>query len=157
MQLVAILQGMLTPVIALAVAYIAWQQWKLSREKLLLDLYDRRIETYREVRKILAHVLTHGRADNQTMLEFYSAVSQADFLFGKDVNDYNQLIYENGLQLAHLNGCYSRGIKGQVPNYDNKKTVEEQHELLRWFTEQYEPAKVLYGRYLKIEHSRHIG
>jgi hypothetical protein len=36
------LQGSLTLIIAIVAVYIALQQWKTNRQKLTLDLYDRR-------------------------------------------------------------------------------------------------------------------
>lgn len=98
--------------------------------------------------------MRNAKIDNSDLLEFFGAVSESEFLFGNDIREYNDLLYKNGLKLSYLNGLYSRGIKGEVKDYDNEKTVEEEHELLGWFIDQYQPAKDLYGQYLKIDRKK---
>jgi hypothetical protein len=41
-----ILTALLTPVIAVAVGYVAYQQWRTAREKLVLDLFKDRLAVY---------------------------------------------------------------------------------------------------------------
>lgn len=51
---VALFNAFLTPLIAIVAVYIAWQQWQTNKHKLELELYDRRLRIYEEVRKILS-------------------------------------------------------------------------------------------------------
>lgn len=44
-----LIQAGTTFAVGLAVAYIAWRQWKTAREKLALDLFDKRFEVYRTI------------------------------------------------------------------------------------------------------------
>jgi hypothetical protein len=48
-----ILQGLLTPVIAIVALYIAWQQYKVNERKFAFDQYERRLRVYQEVRSVL--------------------------------------------------------------------------------------------------------
>src|SRR5271170_90498 len=41
-----VLQGLMTPVIALIAVYIAWQQWRTNADKVKLDKFDRRFPIY---------------------------------------------------------------------------------------------------------------
>jgi len=47
--LVRVLGALLTPLIAIVAAYIAWQQWRIKRTELHLALYDRRLAVYKAV------------------------------------------------------------------------------------------------------------
>jgi hypothetical protein len=40
---VQILQGLLTPVVAIVAVYIAWQQWKANERKFKFEQYERRL------------------------------------------------------------------------------------------------------------------
>jgi len=53
MCVITILQGLLTPLIAIITTYIAWQQWKGNQLKLKMERYERRLRVYQEVVKML--------------------------------------------------------------------------------------------------------
>jgi hypothetical protein len=90
-------QGGLPPVIAVCVAYVAFQQWRTARDKLRLDLFDRRLSNYQSiaatVRAYLAAVrdLKFPNAESSEVStqhdEFWSLYDSARFLFGPDVCD----------------------------------------------------------------------
>lgn len=87
-QVVEVSKGLLTPLIAIVATYIAWQQWKTNRQKLILDRYDRRLRVYEEVRKILSIIFRDDKASYDDLLKFRTAVSEADFLFGSEIPKY---------------------------------------------------------------------
>src|SRR5262245_23163525 len=94
---IELLKALLTPTIAVIAAYIALQQWRTNRQKLELDLYSHRLRIYEEVRKILSIILRDAKVSTEDLLKFRTAVSEADFLFGKDVVAYIDEIYHRGL------------------------------------------------------------
>lgn len=147
---VTVLQALSTPVIAAIAVYIAWQQWKLSHDKVALDLYDRRYKAYENLRETLGIIMRSGTATDEEMLNFVRKASESDFLFERDVLDYHEKFYKNGIRLSYLRKVYDRGIRGEVPNYDNNKVVDEEAALIEWFSAQYGESKKLYGTYLKI-------
>jgi hypothetical protein len=57
MPWVQVLQGLLTPVIGGIALYIAWQQYKGNKFKLVLDRYERRLRIYQNVVAVLLLVL----------------------------------------------------------------------------------------------------
>ena len=48
--LVPVLSALLTPTIAIITTYIAYEQWRTNRNKLKLDLFDRRFAVYDAMR-----------------------------------------------------------------------------------------------------------
>ena len=147
---VEISKALLTPLIAVVATYIAWQQWKTNKQKLVLDRYDRRLRVYEEVMKILSIILRDANASYDDLLKFRTAVSEADFLFGPEVMEYIDQIYKRGVKLHYWNGEY-RDATQQVPaGYDHNKVVNGMHAELDWFVDQFEPAKKMFKKYLDI-------
>ncbi len=149
-QIAEISKALLTPVIAIVATYIAWQQWKTNQQKLLLDLYDRRLKVYEEVRQILSLILRDAKASYDDLMKFRMAVSEADFLFGPEISTYIDEIYQRGVKLQRWSGEY-RDYSQAIPDgYDHKKVCDEMHAELIWLTAQFEPAKQKFKKYLDI-------
>jgi hypothetical protein len=88
-------------VIGFSAAYIAYQQYRTNHQKLLLDLYDRRIKIYNYV---MGLVLIAGRGGNFTEVKakfdlFYEHACEADFLFSSRLSEK---INEIRLQASNL-------------------------------------------------------
>ncbi|HEV8327196.1 MAG TPA: hypothetical protein VGQ08_06900 [Nitrospiraceae bacterium] len=149
-QGIRLLQGLLTPVIAAIATYIAWQQWRTNQQKLNLDRYDRRLRVYEEVRKILSIITRDAKASTEDLLKFRTSESEADFLFGPEVMEYIDQIYKRGLSLWRWNQEYRDYTQAKPPGYDHAKVVDEMHKELEWLTTQFEPAKQLFRKYLKV-------
>jgi len=105
-QIAEVSKALLTPLIAVITTYIAWQQWKTSKQKLNLDRYDRRLRVYEEVRKILSIIFRDAKVSTDDLLKFRTSVSEADFLFGAEVPAYIDEIYRRGLNLWRWNQEY---------------------------------------------------
>ena len=149
-QFVDISKGLLTPIIAIVATYIAWQQWKTNQQKLFLDLYDRRLKIYEEVRRILSIILRDAKASYEDLLKFRTSVSEADFLFGSDITEYIDEIYKRGVQLQYWSGEYRDYSQEKPEGYDHKKICDGMHSELKWLISQFEPAKLKFKKYLDI-------
>jgi len=55
-----VFNALLTPVIAGVVAYIAYQQHKTNRDRLRLDLYDRRLKVFEGLMVLLSIIFQKG-------------------------------------------------------------------------------------------------
>ena len=149
-HIVEISKALLTPIIAVVATYIAWQQWRTNRQKLLLDRYDRRLRVYEEVRQILSLILRDAKASYDDLLKFRTSVSEADFLFGREITDYIDEIYKRGVNLQYWSGEYRDSTQDKPEGYDHQKIVDAMHAELTWLTEQFEPAKQKFRKYLDI-------
>ena len=77
----AYLTALLTPCIAIFVAYIGFQQWRLSRHKLKLDLFDRRWAIYAATNDMLASLINGSDDDRRACVEdFRRRILDAQFL-----------------------------------------------------------------------------
>ncbi len=149
-EIASLSQALLTPIIAIVATYIAWQQWKTNKQKLILDRYDRRLHIYEEVRKILSIILRDAKVSFDDLLKFRTSVSEADFLFGKEIPEYIDEIYKRGIQLQVWNDEYRDYSQEKPEGYDHKKIVDGMHAELTWLTAQFEPAKLKFKKYLDV-------
>jgi hypothetical protein len=78
--------SVLTAFIAAIVALITFLQWVTAREKVRLDLFDKRFAVYDELRSAMSR---HLRGNTETAFpEFEKAASRARFLFGPEVQAF---------------------------------------------------------------------
>ncbi|MEO9337001.1 hypothetical protein ABFT80_06135 [Mesorhizobium sp. SB112] len=81
------LSALLTPTLATAVAIIAFMQWRTAHHRVMLDLFDRRMEIYDQTMALMREVLHRGdRIPGHEASEFHKTRNKAKFLFGDDVN-----------------------------------------------------------------------
>jgi hypothetical protein len=73
---------------------IAYRQWQTAHAKLVLDLFDRRFESYLALNTAIAGILSvgAGNADVGMKMEFFRAKERAKFLFGRAVNEHLQAV-----------------------------------------------------------------
>jgi hypothetical protein len=81
-------QGYATVAIGVFVALVAFGQWVVARSKLMLDLFEHRLEVYQSLRTVVGSIMKSAQADFDTLREFDKATDRVPFLFGKDFEDY---------------------------------------------------------------------
>ncbi len=134
-------QGLLTPVIAVITVYIAWQQWRLNKQKWSLDTYDRKLRIYQCVVEMRRLIMKDPRPEIQDILKFGADTAEADFLFPEEIPKYINEIYSHAAKLHAARGQ----MRSDSPNLRNEVTQEE-----IWFNGQYDVAKERFKKYLKI-------
>ena len=120
------LTALLTPFVAVAGAYIAWRQSAIARNKLKLDLFDRRFKVYDEARALLAMVLTTGRVSEEGLYKFGAGTREARWLFDKSIDDYLKLqLWNNAVDLQR----YESELEGLHAGNERTTIVEKRGEL----------------------------
>lgn len=95
------LQALLTPVIAFAVGIIAYMQWKTAHEKVMLDLFERRLRVVERVREFQGLMEQKGlRQDMIDLVKFHQVRHDAQFLFGPEVVDYLRKLHETAIDMS---------------------------------------------------------
>ena len=74
--------------IAAAVAVITFLQWQTAREKVLLDLFDKRFTVYEELRSVVREYVASPKVRSESVDAFTKAASRAQFLFGPEVQGF---------------------------------------------------------------------
>jgi len=108
---------LVTAFIAAVVAVIALLQWKTAREKVLLDLFDKRFAVYDELRSVVGRHITGG-IDQTAYFQFARAASRAQFLFGPEV----QIFLE--ARRIDLSRAIERNVQPQPVPEDRRAAVQ---------------------------------
>jgi hypothetical protein len=96
-----------TLMVGVIVASIAYRQWQTAKEKLILDLFDRRMNVYQKLRQSISLVNASGKVSDEAERLFLEAENEAVFLFEQDIHAYLRdlwLIYVNARVLTRKNG-----------------------------------------------------
>jgi hypothetical protein len=147
---VKISQALLTPVLAAIASYIAYQQWQTNKQKLVLDRYERRLKIYEKVREFLGIIIRDATVSIPEIMNFNRAVSEADFLFGREVSTYLAGLYSHAVKLHSWNAQYRDHSQSIPQNYDHQAVVKGMHDELQWLVGQYDPSKEIFRKYLDI-------
>jgi hypothetical protein len=87
--------ALMTPLVAAIAAYVAWKQSSIARNKLKLDLFDRRFAVYDAAKSLIGHIAVTGGVSEDALFSFDSATKQARWLLNEDLDRYlNTTLYE---------------------------------------------------------------
>ncbi|QKK28598.1 hypothetical protein FE844_002965 [Rhizobium indicum] len=84
---ILVLQALLTPAIAVAVGVIAFMQWRTAHQKVVLDLFDRRLAIVNEVNATISYALSENGnlVSINAAMRLYDCEAKSLFLFGSAV------------------------------------------------------------------------
>ena len=115
-----LLQGLAVPAIALLAATIGLLQWYTAHRRAMLDLFDRRMEVYSDIRSVIDQITASGKCTYEANFDYLRVIDRATFLFGRDVNAYLER-----LRVWLHNLCYYESMMetGQRQEMISKKDV----------------------------------
>ena len=135
-KLVRVLSALLTPVIALLASYIAWQQHKTNKNHFRLALLDRRLKVFDSTGELIGTVVTHGKVHMDDITKFLQATSDGEFLFGADVAEYLNQLYDKATKVMALE------------DQPDQESRQMRRDALGWFGGQGLAIKKLFGEYM---------
>ncbi|WP_175874059.1 hypothetical protein [Burkholderia sp. BCC0397] len=93
----------LGPIIALVGGWIAWQQVRISRNKLKLDRFDKRFEVYEAAMTFVSRIAAKDAVEEKWVNEFLLATRRARFLISPEIEQYLRALRRKAgeLQLVH--------------------------------------------------------
>lgn len=144
------LSAMLTPTITVAAAGIAYQQWKVARTKLMLDLFKPRLQVYSAARTVIALILINARLETKEELAFLNGISDVKWLFNDDIASYldgefRQRMYQFGTMRKELDA-----LPPESPERNANST--EFLATMRWFQKQYGVLDKKFEPFLRLKH-----
>ncbi len=97
------ISAMFIPLIALAGVFIAWHQYYANREKVRLDLYQRRLEIYRSLLDALNDIVEQEDGyEYEVSMALDKTMDQAFFLVPPDVYKKIEPIRDRAERTVHL-------------------------------------------------------
>src|SRR4029077_19445306 len=98
-------------------AWSAWQQHRVARDKLRLDLFDKRMAVFEEVKHAIA--AAHDRSEVD-LVRYRQAAASSVFLFGSDVYAYLSEVQEELTQVRDY-GANVRLTAAMYPEHAPKE------------------------------------
>lgn len=77
------------------VAVVQYAQWRTANQKVVIDLYDRRLKAYSQIESAVYAVSREARVSKDTFYQFVVGRAEARFLFGDEVQAYLQELQEH--------------------------------------------------------------
>lgn len=131
---VEILKILPTPIVALLVGLVAYRQWLTAKDKLALDLFDRRLEMHRKLLLLFDRMKLEKLVASKGLLTyFYSRaeedikreIEEARFLFGGQVSDQLHVVREAIRASLNFQFEIDQGRYEDLQGADAYKAVKE--------------------------------
>jgi hypothetical protein len=147
-QLIQLLSALLTPVIAVVTTYIAIQQYRTSRLKFKLELFEKRYAIYEGVKNFILSAVREANLSNDDFFKLNEETQDAFFLFGARVEKYINELRSKGARLRYLN---ERLSDQSLPiGEERSKLSKEDAELNTWFGNQLVESKHVFRKHLRV-------
>jgi hypothetical protein len=144
-----VFSALLTPTIAVFVSIIAYQQWSTARNKLKLDLFDRRVAVYDAARVLITSIMTSGEISLEQEFKYLSGTRGARWLFGDNIVEYlDKELYSKVLDLWAL----QKGLEPLPIGEERTKNIQAQREIRSWQTAQLHVLDEKFAPYLSLRH-----
>jgi hypothetical protein len=129
---IATLLPIATFALSLAVGFVTWAQLRVARNKLRLDLFDRRWRVFEATSKFVNAISNDPRNVGSYLNDFKSGTSNAEFLFDSDVVDYIKLVRERAVDMQTAHTLFESERKDEAARIRNiEKFASEQKWLIK--------------------------
>ncbi|MEM8653783.1 MAG: hypothetical protein AAGF36_03490 [Pseudomonadota bacterium] len=144
------LKALAPALIALFVAYIAYQQWLVNRSNLKEKLFDRRFEIFKGTQRFLSHILRDAKVSDDQLFEFFDVVQRSRFMFDKEIHLYLVEVRKRALKLQ----TYQAELLELEAGTDRKNIVHMKYEQLKWLTDQGPKIFDIFAPYMSFGRNR---
>jgi hypothetical protein len=136
----------LTGAIGCVTVYIAWQQAEIARNKLRLDLFDRRWVVFEAVMKLASIVLEKADIRYEQIRDFSIATKGVQFLFDQKLYDYCSELRKEALAVMAGN----KEMEPLAVGEKRTKIAAYLNQRLLWFSDQLDEIPKRFAPFLKI-------
>ena len=147
------MSALLVPLIAIIGIYIAYQQYRINKQRLRHETYERRLAVYKAVQRYLSEILRDGKTSYDRALQFNSEASEATFLFDQSVQQKIDEIYLKSIDMvANYEKMYpSDGSQGLPVGDDRSEVAKINTELLKWHINQLKESRPFFAKKLGLK------
>jgi hypothetical protein len=97
-----------------------------SPAKVVLDLFERRMKVYSEIRAVIASIVSSGKLPNEKHFEFMRAIDDAKFIFGSKVNGYLEELDSTLAYFHEADETY-----GQLQGQERGEAIQSENTLTK--------------------------
>jgi hypothetical protein len=141
----ALSSALLTPIVAILGAWIAWAQWKINQRRLQHELFDRRIKLYQVVAAYIANAISLGDVEKGEEYQFLRDTKHSIFIFDKEIADYTDGIYKKSIDLQFLSNR-QRQLQGKAL----EEVSEKRQKVFKWFTDELNTLPKKFEKFLEL-------
>ena len=143
----------LTLLIALIATYVALQQYHISRQKVKLDLYEKRFRIFCSIKNTLFEITKNADIDISELQSFKRETNESIFLFSSDINNFVKGILKKSGELRTAKRRIDSLIKSsKEPEPRQWSQINNEYtELLNWFTAEYQSIEQRFVEYLDFK------
>jgi hypothetical protein len=147
-----VFSALLVPTIAVVGICIAYQQYRVNKERLRHETYERRLAVYKCVQRYLSAILRDGKVTSDRVHQFISEASEAAFLFDESVQDRIDTIHEKSIDMvtAYERTYPADGSSGLRAGPERNKVAQEHSELLKWHVDQLIESRPFFAKKLGL-------
>jgi hypothetical protein len=145
----------ITAVIGFCGFYIASRQYKTSRDKLRLDLFEKRLEAFEKLQEYFGFVLRDGTVKDEALQPLHAALYKSRFLFGPEIQMYLKDLWGKAIDMRTLRLKLYSGPGDQLGlpvGPERSAVVEKDSALLLWHSEEMVKVQERYAKYLQFGH-----
>lgn len=144
-EILSVSRALLAPVVAVLALLVAYGQYRTARHQRRIELFDRRFSVYK---RTIDFVRASCRGDTvafEIAADFWAAVTEAQFLFGKDVIHALEVIKSRAIDIS-----VSKSMISATPPEEGLKYVYSMRDHQQWFSRAEEPVTKVFRRYLRL-------
>jgi hypothetical protein len=139
-------------VVSIVVAIVQYAQWRTANQKVVIDLYERRLKVYQQLAKAIGPVTRDGEVSGAAFQDFMIGQADATFLFGEEVQDYLQTLRKYFAWLVSM----TNEVIDKSPN--RAQMIDTKFKYIAEIVAFYDRAPGLFGPYMKLtQKTRHSG
>jgi len=140
---------MLAPLIALMAVWIAYRQSQIARNKLKLDLFEKRMVVYQAVREALSTVAQRGNLTQEEQINYLVGTRSARWLFNSKIYEYlDKSLWHKIVDLELHNSMMS----GPMNDQERVSHIRSRADTILWLGAQYEAFDRLCAEDLSLKH-----
>ena len=144
-----ILSALLTPFIAIAAISIAVLQWKINRNRLKHELFDRRYDQYQAVTGFLRSIMGAGKATIEMQQEYLNGTTGIEFTFSKEISDY---LHKNVWCPAIDLECVQSEFDGLPTGEERSRLIHKAEDIKKQLYAELNEVDSVFRQYLQLSH-----
>ena len=148
--IVKLTPAFVTFVIGAVAGGIGFLQYRISRDKLRLDLFSKRLEAYEKLQEFFTGVFRTGAVEDNGLSVLAEARYKSRFLFGPEIEAQFDVLWKKAVDMRSLRSKLSG--PGSLPVGPARSAVcDQDHDLVLWMMEEMKVAPARYARYLHFK------
>ena len=129
--------------------YIAFNQYRTNRDKLRLDLFEKRLEAYEKLQEYFNYLFRDVHVDNKAISILAEARYRSRFLFGDEIMEHISEVWDRAMEMRCL-GLKLYGSERLPVGEERDMACDKESSLLQWNITQQSNSPERYAKYLKF-------